>query len=70
MFPRVRGVRHIKDYKLEITFSDGIVAELDFRHRSWGAGVSLAIGERGVLREVTVDERAALWSGRTVSTSA
>ena len=33
MFPRVRAVRHVKDYELEITFSDGTVAKLDFRRR-------------------------------------
>lgn len=30
MFPRVTDVRHVKDYTLEIRFSDGRVAELDF----------------------------------------
>ena len=38
MFPRVRGVRHIKDYELELTFSDGTVAGLDFRRRIVGRG--------------------------------
>ena len=26
MFPRIRGVRHVRDYELEMTFSDGTVA--------------------------------------------
>ncbi len=38
MFPRIRGVRHIKEYKLELAFSDGTVAELDFRRRVVGRG--------------------------------
>ena len=38
MFPRVIGVRHLKDYQLEIRFSDGTVAELDFCPRIVGRG--------------------------------
>jgi len=38
MFPRVTGVRHVKDYELEISFADGTVAGLDFRLRSVGRG--------------------------------
>ena len=36
MFPRVCEVRNLKDYNLEIHFSDGTVAELDFRRRVVG----------------------------------
>jgi len=38
MFPRVAHVRHVKDYELEIGFSDGTVANLDFRGRIAGRG--------------------------------
>ena len=38
MFPRVTGVRHLQDYRLEIGFSDGGVAKLDFRRRIGGRG--------------------------------
>ncbi len=38
MFPRVIGVRHIKDYELEIEFSDGKIGRLDFRQRVVGRG--------------------------------
>jgi len=38
MFPRVRSVRYLKDYELEITFSDDTVAKLDFRRRIVGRG--------------------------------
>ena len=33
MFPRITQVRHLKDYELEISFSDGTVANLDLRGR-------------------------------------
>ena len=56
MFPRVRGVRHIKDYRLELAFSDGTIAELDFRHRVVGRrGVVGALENLDFFRQVTVD---------------
>ena len=56
MFPRVRDVRHIKDYRLEITFSDGTIAELDFRHRVVGrGGVFAPMESLDFFRQVTVD---------------
>jgi hypothetical protein len=38
MFPRIIGARFLRDYTLEVRFSDGIVAELDFRQRIVGRG--------------------------------
>lgn len=38
MFPRVVAVRHLVDFELEIRFSDGVVARLDFRERVSGRG--------------------------------
>lgn len=59
MFPRVRGVRHVKDYELEITFSDGIVAKLDFRRRVVGrGGVFGPLESVDFFRQVTVDSEA------------
>lgn len=59
MFPRVRGVRHIKDYRLELAFSDGTVAELDFRRRVAGrGGVVRALENLDFFRQVTVDREA------------
>lgn len=56
MFPRVRSVRHIKDYRLELTFSDGTVAELDFRRRVVGrGGIVGALESLDFFRQVTVD---------------
>ena len=57
MFPRVRGVRHTKDYKLELTFSDGTVAELDFRRRIVArGGVFGPLESLDFFRQVTVDQ--------------
>ena len=38
MFPRVIHVRYIQDYWLELTFSDGKQARLDFKDRVVGRG--------------------------------
>lgn len=59
MFPRVSGVRHRKDYELEITFSDGTVAELDFRQRIVArGGVFGPLENVEIFRQVTVDREA------------
>ena len=38
MFPRITRVRHIQNYRLELTFSNGVQAELDFAKRIIGRG--------------------------------
>jgi hypothetical protein len=38
MLPRVTDVRHTKDYELNLYFSDGTIALLDFRTRVTGRG--------------------------------
>ena len=59
MFPRVCGVRHIKDYELEITFSDGTVAKLDFRRRVVGrGGVFAPLQDPDFFKQVAVDGEA------------
>jgi hypothetical protein len=59
MFPRVRGVRHVKDYELEITFSDGTVAKLDFRRRIVGrGGVFAPLESVDFFKQVSVDGEA------------
>jgi len=59
MFPRVRGVRHLKDYELEIRFSDGTVAALDFRRRVVGrGGVFGPLESVDFFAKVTVDQEA------------
>ncbi len=59
MFPRVIGVRHLKDYELEIRFSDGTVAKLDFRPRIVGrGGVFAPLEGVAFFKQVTVDREA------------
>lgn len=59
MFPRVASVRHLKDYELEISFSDGTVANLDFRQRIAGrGGVFRALQSVDFFARVTVDPEA------------
>ena len=59
MFPRVTRVRHVKDYELEISFSDGTVAKLDFRGRITGrGGVFRPLESVDFFAQVTVDPEA------------
>jgi len=59
MLPRVSGVRHVKDYVLEISFSDGTVAELDFGRRIVGrGGVFGPLESVDFFRQVAVDREA------------
>ena len=59
MFPRVRGVRHLRDYQLELRFSDGTIAELDFRRRVVGrGGVFQPLQDIDFFRQVAVDQEA------------
>jgi hypothetical protein len=59
MFPRVTEVRYVKDYRLEIRFSDGAVAELDFGQRIAGrGGVFVPLQDVEFFKQVTVDHEA------------
>lgn len=59
MLPRVTGVRHLKDYRLEICFSDGTVAKLDFRGRIVGrGGIIKPLEDLDVFAQVSVDPEA------------
>lgn len=59
MFPRVSGVHHINNYELEISFSDGTVANLDFRNRIVGrGGVFQSLENIKFFAEVAVDREA------------
>lgn len=56
MFPRITHVRHIRDYRLELVFSNGIRAELDFRARIAGrGGVFAPLENVDYFRRVRVD---------------
>jgi len=59
MFPRITSVRYLKDYWLELTFSDGESAKLDFRERIVGrGGVFAPLEEVDTFRQVQVDPEA------------
>ena len=59
MLPRVTCVRHVKDYRLEISFSDGTVSELDFRDRIVGrGGVFQTLESVDAFAQVAVDPEA------------
>jgi hypothetical protein len=59
MLPRITRVRHLRDFRLEVGFSDGKVAEMDFRERVAGrGGVFQALQEVSAFAEVAVDEEA------------
>jgi hypothetical protein len=59
MFARVSGVRYINDYELEISFSDGTVASLDFRKRIVGrGGVFTSLENIAVFAQVALDREA------------
>lgn len=59
IFPRVAAVRHVENYVLELTFSDGTVAELDFRTRIVGrGGVFTPLEDIEQFRKVEVDSEA------------
>jgi hypothetical protein len=59
MFPRVTSVRHIQDYRLELTFSNGVHAQLDFRSKIVGrGGVFAPLEDVDYFRRVQVDPEA------------
>ena len=52
-------MRHLNDYVLELTFSDGETARLDFAERIVGrGGVFATLEEIALFRRVQVDEEA------------
>jgi hypothetical protein len=61
MFPRVTEVHYITEYQLELRFSDGTVATLDFRTQVVGRG-----GVFGPLENVEFFKQAAVEGGTLV----
>jgi hypothetical protein len=56
MLPHVAAVRYLQDYRLELSFSDGTVAELDFRPRIVGrGGVFLPLQDVEFFKRVAID---------------
>jgi hypothetical protein len=59
MFPRIAAVRHIEGYRLELTFTDGKTAELDFADRVVGrGGVFTPLEDIDFFKQVRVDPEA------------
>jgi hypothetical protein len=59
MFPRIAGVRHVRDYVLEIEFRNGERAQLDFRDIVVGrGGVFTELEDPETFRGVEVDREA------------
>jgi len=59
MFPRVKQVRHVGDYRLELTFTDGTTRELDFRQRIVSrGGVFRELEDVEFFKQVQVDPEA------------
>jgi len=59
MLPRVTSVRHVKDFELELRFSDGTAAVLDFQRRIVGrGGVFQPLENVEVFAKVAVDPEA------------
>ena len=56
MFPRIEKVRYIEAYRLELTFTNGEIAELDFRDRIVGrGGVFAPLENMDYFKQVRVD---------------
>ena len=59
MLPRVTAVRHIEEYRLELTFTDGARGELDFNERIVGrGGVFAPLHDIAFFSQVQVDPEA------------
>jgi hypothetical protein len=59
MFPRVKLVRHVRDHRLELSFTDGTTRELDFRQRIVGrGGVFRELEDIEFFKQVQVDPEA------------
>jgi len=56
MSVRVKSVRHVREYVLELQFSDGSQGQIDFRNRIIGrGGVFAALEAIDMFRQVRVD---------------
>jgi len=59
MFARVRQVHHCSEYRLELSFTDGITGEFDFKERVVGrGGVFGPLEDVAFFRQVQVDSEA------------
>jgi len=59
MFPRVKQVRHLGEYRLELSFTDDTKGELDFKERVVGrGGVFTPLEDIDFFKRVQVDPEA------------
>ena len=59
MLPRVSSVRHVRDYELELSFSDGTIGTLDFRRGiADRGGVFQPLHDVALFSQVAVDKEA------------
>ena len=59
MFPRVKQVRHLREYRLELSFTDGVKGELDLKERVIGrGGVFTPLQDIDFFKRVKVDPEA------------
>ena len=59
MFPRVKQVRHLGEYRLELSFTDGTKGELDLKGRVVGRrGVFTPLQDIDFFKQVKVDPEA------------
>lgn len=59
MLPRIREAKHVQDYEVEMSFSDGTTARFDFRNRVVGrGGVFKPLQDVGFFSQVVVNSEA------------
>jgi len=59
MNPRIKSAKHVNSYKLELTFTDGTVATVDFQGRISGrGGVFAPMQNVEFFKQVSVDHEA------------
>jgi hypothetical protein len=65
MHPRPTAVAHLGEYRLLVTFQDGLRAELDFSPMVHWNGAFQALREPGTFSRVTIDREAEtlVWPG-------
>jgi hypothetical protein len=56
MFPRITQIRYLQDYRLQLTFADGVTGELDFKTKIVGrGGVFKPLEDLNLFQQVRVD---------------
>lgn len=59
MFPRIKEVRHLGEYRLELVFTDGVTGVVDFRDRVVSrGGVFLPLEAVDFFKQVAIDSEA------------